>query len=213
MLENFVPPYESTVTGRFGRKRALFFIGKTNLDEFAMGGSTENSAFQTTCNPWDITRVPGGSSGGSAAAVAGGQSPVSLGSDTGGSIRQPASFLWHCRNETYLRLGVALWPSGVCLVVRPNWAVWGRTVEDTAILLEAIAGHDPKDATSLKVKIPNYTQFLKKKIPKQPLKGRTIGIIKETFGEGLDTQVGDAVKRRHRTAQILRSSCQNNLLL
>ncbi|KPQ37804.1 MAG: aspartyl/glutamyl-tRNA(Asn/Gln) amidotransferase, A subunit [Phormidesmis priestleyi Ana] len=190
MLENFVPPYESTVTGRLDEAGAVF-IGKTNLDEFAMGGSTENSAFQTTCNPWDITRVPGGSSGGSAAAVAGGQSPVSLGSDTGGSIRQPASFCGIVgMKPTYglvSRFGLVAFASSLDQI-----GPFGRTVEDTAILLEAIAGHDPKDATSLKVKIPNYTQFLKKDT-KQPLKGRTIGIIKETFGEGLDTQVGDAV--------------------
>jgi len=190
MLENFVPPYESTVTGRLDEAGAVF-IGKTNLDEFAMGGSTENSAFQTTCNPWDITRVPGGSSGGSAAAVAGGQSPVSLGSDTGGSIRQHASFCGIVgMKPTYglvSRFGLVAFASSLDQI-----GPFGRTVEDTAILLEAIAGHDPKDATSLKVKIPNYTQFLKKDT-KQPLKGRTIGIIKETFGEGLDTQVGDAV--------------------
>ncbi len=190
ILENFVPPYESTVTGKLDEAGAVF-IGKTNLDEFAMGGSTENSAFQTTGNPWDISRVPGGSSGGSAAAVAGHQVPISLGSDTGGSIRQPASFCGIVgMKPTYglvSRFGLVAFASSLDQI-----GPFGRTVEDTAILLGAIAGHDPKDATSLNVKIPDYTKSLKKDT-KQPLKGRTVGIIKETFGDGLDTQVGDSV--------------------
>ena len=190
ILENFVPPYESTVTERLDTAGAVF-VGKTNLDEFAMGGSTENSAFKTTANPWDTSRVPGGSSGGSAAAVAGGQAPISLGSDTGGSIRQPASFCGIVgMKPTYglvSRFGLVAFASSLDQI-----GPFGRTVEDTAILLSAIAGHDPKDATSLNVEIPDYTQFLKKDT-EQPLKGRKIGIIQETFGEGLDSQVGDAV--------------------
>ncbi|MGB3299417.1 MAG: Asp-tRNA(Asn)/Glu-tRNA(Gln) amidotransferase subunit GatA [Phormidesmis sp.] len=190
MLENFVPPYESTVTGRLDKAGAVF-IGKTNLDEFAMGGSTENSAFQTTSNPWDVTRVPGGSSGGSAAAVAGGQAPIALGSDTGGSIRQPASFCGIVgMKPTYglvSRFGLVAFASSLDQI-----GPFGRTVEDTAIVLGAIAGHDPKDATSLNVKIPDYTQSLKKGA-QQPLKGRTVGIVKETFGAGLEPEVGDAV--------------------
>ncbi len=186
MLEHFVPPYESTVTDRLDAKGAVF-IGKTNLDEFAMGGSTENSAFQTTANPWDITRVPGGSSGGSAAAVAGRQAPIALGSDTGGSIRQPASFCGMVgmkpTSGLVSRFGLVAFASSLDQI-----GPFGRTVEDTAILLGAIAGHDPKDATSLKVKIPDYTESLK-----GDLKGRKIGIIKETFGEGLEPEVGDAV--------------------
>ena len=186
MLENFAPPYESTVTERLDKAGAVF-IGKTNLDEFAMGGSTENSAFKTSHNPWDISRVPGGSSGGSAAAVAGGQAPISLGSDTGGSIRQPASFCGIVgMKPTYglvSRFGLVAFASSLDQI-----GPFGRTVEDTAILLGAIAGHDPKDATSLNVKIPDYTQHLK-----TDLKGKTVGIIKETFGDGLDSEVGDAV--------------------
>ncbi len=186
MLENFVPPYDATVITRLDQAGAVF-IGKTNLDEFAMGGSTENSAFHPTHNPWDVSRVPGGSSGGSAAAVAGGQAPISLGSDTGGSIRQPASFCGIVgMKPTYglvSRFGLVAFASSLDQI-----GPFGRTVEDTAILLGAIAGHDAKDATSLKVKIPDYTQHLK-----TDLKGKTVGIIKETFGEGLDSEVGDAV--------------------
>ncbi len=187
MLENFVPPYESTVTARLDAAGAVF-VGKTNLDEFAMGGSTENSAFGPSKNPWNVDCVPGGSSGGSAAAVAGGQAPISLGSDTGGSIRQPASFCGIVgMKPTYglvSRFGLVAFASSLDQI-----GPFGRTVEDTAILLGAIAGHDPKDATSLKVDIPDYTQYLK-----SDLKGRKVGIIKETFGDGLDDEVGAAVQ-------------------
>ncbi len=187
MLENFVPPYESTVTERLDAAGAVF-VGKTNLDEFAMGGSTKNSAFGPSKNPWDISRVPGGSSGGSAAAVAGGQTPIALGSDTGGSIRQPASFCGIVgMKPTYglvSRFGLVAFASSLDQI-----GPFGRTVEDTAILLSAIAGHDPKDATSLKVDIPDYTQSLR-----SDLKGRKVGIIKETFGDGLDSEVGAAVQ-------------------
>jgi aspartyl-tRNA(Asn)/glutamyl-tRNA(Gln) amidotransferase subunit A len=190
ILENFVPPYESTVTQKLADAGAVM-VGKTNLDEFAMGGSTENSAFKLTGNPWDLSRVPGGSSGGSAAAVAAGECVVSLGSDTGGSIRQPASFCGVVgMKPTYglvSRYGLVAFASSLDQI-----GPFARTVEDAAILLQAIAGHDPKDSTSLKVEIPDYTANLKPDFPKGKLK---IGVIKETFGEGLDSQVEEAVKK------------------
>lgn len=188
ILENFVPPYESTVTQKLIDASAVM-VGKTNLDEFAMGSSTENSAYQVTANPWDVSRVPGGSSGGSAAAVASGECTVALGSDTGGSIRQPASFCGVVGlKPTYglvSRFGLVAFASSLDQI-----GPFGRTVEDAAILLSAIAGYDPKDSTSLKVDIPDYTQYLKPDI-----KNLRIGVIKETFGAGLDPAVEQAVNK------------------
>ncbi|NDJ18194.1 Asp-tRNA(Asn)/Glu-tRNA(Gln) amidotransferase subunit GatA [Myxacorys almedinensis] len=187
ILQSFVPPYESTVTQKLQDVGAVM-MGKTNLDEFAMGGSTETSAFAKTANPWDVSRVPGGSSGGSAAAVASGECVVSLGSDTGGSIRQPASFCGIVgMKPTYglvSRYGLVAFASSLDQI-----GPFGRSVEDAAILLGAIAGYDPKDSTSLKVEIPDYTQFFT-----PDLKGKKVGIITETFGEGLDADVEKAVR-------------------
>jgi aspartyl-tRNA(Asn)/glutamyl-tRNA(Gln) amidotransferase subunit A len=187
MLANFVPPYESTVTQKLA-DAGMVMVGKTNMDEFAMGGSTETSAFQLTANPWDLDRVPGGSSGGSAAAVAAGECVVSLGSDTGGSIRQPASFCGIVGlKPTYglvSRFGLVAFASSLDQI-----GPFSQTVEDTAILLGAIAGYDAQDATSLKVDIPDYTQFLT-----PDLKGKKVGLIKETFGAGLDPEVEAAVR-------------------
>jgi aspartyl-tRNA(Asn)/glutamyl-tRNA(Gln) amidotransferase subunit A len=187
ILENFVPPYESTVTAKLQAAGAVM-VGKTNLDEFAMGSSTESSAYGHTANPWDLTRVPGGSSGGSAAAVAAQECVVALGSDTGGSIRQPAAFCGVVGlKPTYglvSRYGLVAYASSLDQI-----GPFGRSVEDAAIVLGAIAGHDPKDSTSLKVPIPDYTQSL---IP--DLKGKRVGVITETFGEGLDPEVETAVQ-------------------
>jgi aspartyl-tRNA(Asn)/glutamyl-tRNA(Gln) amidotransferase subunit A len=187
ILANFVPPYESTVTQKLADAGAVM-VGKTNLDEFAMGGSTETSAFAKTANPWDVTRVPGGSSGGSAAAVSSGECCVALGSDTGGSIRQPASFCGIVGlKPTYglvSRYGLVAFASSLDQI-----GPFARSVEDAAILLGAIAGYDAKDSTSLKVEIPDYTQFL---LP--DLKGKKVGIITETFGEGLDPTVEKVVR-------------------
>ncbi|MDZ8069784.1 MAG: Asp-tRNA(Asn)/Glu-tRNA(Gln) amidotransferase subunit GatA [Nostoc sp. DedQUE08] len=191
ILENFVPPYESTATQKLADAGAVM-VGKTNLDEFAMGSSTENSAYQVTANPWDLSRVPGGSSGGSAAAVAAQECVVALGSDTGGSIRQPASFCGVVgMKPTYglvSRYGLVAYASSLDQI-----GPFGNTVEDAAILLGAIAGYDPKDSTSLKVPIPNYAASLKPNF--KPRGQLRIGIIKETFGEGLDSVVEQAVTK------------------
>ncbi|MEM8717928.1 MAG: Asp-tRNA(Asn)/Glu-tRNA(Gln) amidotransferase subunit GatA [Cyanobacteria bacterium P01_G01_bin.39] len=188
ILANFVPPYESTVTQKL-KDAGMVVVGKTNLDEFAMGGSTENSSFQTSANPWDISRVPGGSSGGSAAAVAAGECVVSLGSDTGGSIRQPASLCGVVGlKPTYglvSRFGLVAFGSSLDQI-----GPFSQSVEDSAILLNAIAGHDPNDSTSLKVDIPDYTQYLQPEL--KP--GLKVGIITETFGEGVDPEVASTVK-------------------
>ncbi len=189
ILANFVPPYESTATQKLKDAGAVL-IGKTNLDEFAMGGSTENSSFQVTANPWDLERVPGGSSGGSAAAVAAGECVVSLGSDTGGSIRQPASLCGVVgMKPTYglvSRFGLVAFGSSLDQI-----GPFARNVEDAAIVLKEIAGHDPHDSTSLKVDIPDYTQCLQPKLKK----GLKVGIITETFGEGVDPVVAETVKK------------------
>lgn len=204
ILQNFVPPYESTVTQRLKAAGAVM-VGKTNLDEFAMGSSTENSAFQVTANPWDLERVPGGSSGGSAAAVAAGQCPIALGSDTGGSIRQPASFCGVVgMKPTYglvSRYGLVAYASSLDQI-----GPFGRTVEDAAILLGAIAGYDPKDSTSLKVDIPDYASSLRPDF--KPRSKLRIGIIKETFGQGLDAVVESAVTKAVEVLQSLGAEIQ-----
>ena len=196
VLDNFVPPYESTVTQRLQRAGAIT-LGKTNLDEFAMGSSTENSGYQVTANPWDLDRVPGGSSGGSAAAVAAAECAVALGSDTGGSIRQPAALCGVVGlKPTYglvSRFGLVAYASSLDQI-----GPLTPTVEDAALVLGAIAGHDPRDSTSLDVPIPDYTQALK-----TSLKGRRLGVIRETFGEGLDSPVRSAIEKALQQLQEL----------
>ncbi len=202
VLENFVPPYESTVTQKLMEAGAIT-LGKTNLDEFAMGSSTENSAYQLTGNPWDVERVPGGSSGGSAAAVAADECVVALGSDTGGSIRQPASFCGVVGlKPTYglvSRFGLVAYASSLDQI-----GPLSRTVEDSALLLQAIAGYDPRDSTSINVEIPDYTKSLK-----TDLKGRRIGVIKETFNaEGIDETVKASVEKAIQQLQELGAEIQ-----
>ncbi|MFS8119939.1 MAG: Asp-tRNA(Asn)/Glu-tRNA(Gln) amidotransferase subunit GatA, partial [Microcoleus sp.] len=204
ILENFVPPYDATVVSKLHAAGAVI-VGKANMDEFAMGSSTETSAYQVTANPWDLERVPGGSSGGSAAAVAAGECVVSLGSDTGGSIRQPASFCGLVGlKPTYglvSRYGLVAYASSLDQI-----GPFGRTVEDAAILLGAVAGYDNKDSTSLNVPIPDYAQALRPSLrPKGLIR---IGVIKETFGVGLDSAVKDAVTKAIEQFQELGAEIQ-----
>ncbi len=204
ILKNFVPSYESTVTQKLKDAGAVI-VGKTNLDEFAMGSSTENSGYQTTSNPWDLSRVPGGSSGGSAAAVAAQECLVALGSDTGGSIRQPASLCGVIgMKPTYglvSRYGLVAYASSLDQI-----GPFATCVDDAAILLEAIAGHDPMDSTSLKVEIPRYSNLLK---PNFHSRGRLrIGVIKETFGSGVEPAVEEGVKSAIEILQELGAEIQ-----
>ena len=206
MLETFVPPYESTVTERLWQAGAVL-LGKTNLDEFAMGSSTETSAFGATSNPWDISRVPGGSSGGSAAAVAAGECMAALGSDTGGSIRQPASFCGVVGlKPTYGR--VSRWGLVAFASSLDQVGPFTTNVADAAELLQVIAGSDPRDSTCLNVAVPDYCSALS-----QPMSGVRIGLIRECFDQnGLDAQVKRTVltaaeKLQSLGAELVEVSC------
>ena len=187
MLENFVPPYESTVTERLWAAGAVL-LGKTNLDEFAMGSSTETSAFGPSRNPWNPERVPGGSSGGSAAAVAAGECWAALGSDTGGSIRQPASFCGVVGlKPTYGR--VSRWGLVAFASSLDQVGPFSTSVADAAEILQAIAGADRRDATCLNAPVPDYSAALG-----QPVRGLRVGLIRECFDQpGLDPQVKSSV--------------------
>lgn len=187
ILEGFIPPYDAFVVQKLKEAGAVI-LGKTNTDEFAMGSSTENSAYVTTRNPWDPARVPGGSSGGSAAAVAAGMAYGALGTDTGGSVRQPASFCGVVGiRPTYGRIsrwGVVAFASSLDQV-----GAFGRTVADTTVLFQAIAGYDRRDSTSLNVPVPDYAAALTGDI-----KGLKVGVPAEYFIEGIEPDVETAVR-------------------
>ncbi|UCC67467.1 MAG: Asp-tRNA(Asn)/Glu-tRNA(Gln) amidotransferase subunit GatA [Armatimonadota bacterium] len=190
ILKGFVPPYDADVVERC-RENGLVLVGKTNMDEFAMGSSTENSAFGVTHNPWDLERVPGGSSGGSAAAAAASSTIVALGTDTGGSIRQPASFCGVVGlKPTYGRIsryGVVAFASSLDQV-----GAITKDVRDCALMLNVLAGHDPRDSTSIAAPAPDYTRALVSE-----LAGMRVGLVKEFMeyqGVGVDREVGAAVR-------------------
>ncbi len=187
MLENFIPPYNATVIEKLNSV-GMVMIGKSNMDEFAMGSSTENSAFFTTRNPWDLERVPGGSSGGSAASVAAGEAVYALGSDTGGSIRQPAGF---CSvtglKPTYGRVsryGLVAFASSLDQI-----GPLTQDVRDCALVMNCISGHDSRDSTSVPQEVPDY---LKSLVP--DIKGLRVGIPKEYFVEGMQPEVKTAIE-------------------
>lgn len=201
ILHNFVPPYNSTVAKKLGDSDAIL-LGKLNMDEFAMGGSTENSYFKQTKNPWDAERVPGGSSGGSAASVIAGEAVFTLGSDTGGSIRQPASFCGVVgMKPTYgavSRFGLVAFASSLDQI-----GPLTKDVTDCALVMNAITGYDPMDSTSSDVNYPDYTKALVNNI-----KGMKIGIPKEYITEGINSEVRDIILRAVDTLRELGAQCE-----
>ncbi|MEK7307976.1 MAG: amidase family protein, partial [Nitrospirota bacterium] len=196
ILDNFIPPYESAVTQKL-KEQGYILIGKTNLDEFAMGSSTENSAFGHTRNPWDITRIPGGSSGGSAAAVAADECIAALGSDTGGSIRQPAALCGVVGlKPTYGRVsryGLVAFASSLDQI-----GTITKNVRDSAILMNIISGHDRRDSTSAPLSVPDFTSALG-----QDIKGIRIGVPREYLIEGVDKEIAESVKTAIRKLESL----------
>ena len=194
ILGNFVPPYDATVITKLHRQGSVV-IGKTNMDEFAMGSSTENSAYHITRNPWDLETIPGGSSGGSAAVVAADEAICSLGSDTGGSIRQPAALCGVVgMKPTYgrvSRFGLVAFASSLDQI-----GPFTKDVTDCALMLNAICGHDPMDSTSVNLPTPDYTEYLTNNI-----EGLKIGVPQEYFVEGMDTEVQEIV---HTSVQALK---------
>jgi len=208
ILEGWRPPYDSTVVAKL-KAAGVVILGKTNMDEFAMGSSTENSAYGTTQNPWDLTRTPGGSSGGSAAAVAGFEAPLAIGTDTGGSIRQPAALTGIVGvKPTYggvSRYGVIAYSSSLDQV-----GPFARTVLDTALLHEAIAGHDERDSTSIDAPVPQVVAAAKR----LDVKGMKIGVIKELSGSGFQAGVSARINESIELlvaagAEIVEVSCPN----
>ena len=208
ILEGWRPPYDSTVVAKL-KEAGVVILGKTNMDEFAMGSSTENSAYGTTQNPWDLTRTPGGSSGGSAAAVAAFEAPLAIGTDTGGSIRQPAALTGIVGvKPTYgavSRYGVVAYSSSLDQV-----GPFARTVLDTALLHEAIAGHDERDSTSINAPVPQVVAAAKR----LDVKGMKIGVIKELSGSGFQAGVSARINESIELlvaagAEIVEVSCPN----
>ena len=196
ILENFVSPYDATVVKKLKAAGAVL-IGKTNMDEFAMGSSNENSFFHATKNPWDLNRVPGGSSGGSGAAVSANECMAALGSDTGGSIRQPAAFCGITGlKPTYgrvSRFGLVAFASSFDQI-----GPMTKTAEDAAVLMNVIGGHDPMDSTSANVELPDFTSELSNIV-----RGLKIGIPKEYFAKGLDSDVESAVQEAIKTLESM----------
>lgn len=187
MLDNFIPPYNATVVENFNQLGAVS-LGKTNMDEFAMGSTNESSFYGAVKNPWDLDRVPGGSSGGSAAAVAALLTPAATATDTGGSIRQPASFCGVTGlKPTYGR--VSRWGMIAFASSLDQGGPMARTAEDTAIMMQAMASFDAKDSTCMDHPIENYSATLN-----QDLKGLRVGVPKEYFGEGLDSEVASTIQ-------------------
>ncbi|XP_073124300.1 glutamyl-tRNA(Gln) amidotransferase subunit A, chloroplastic/mitochondrial isoform X2 [Henckelia pumila] len=194
ILENYRPPFDATAVKKL-RESGAIIVGKTNLDEFGMGSTTEGSAYQVTANPWDLSRVPGGSSGGSAAAVSARQCMVSLGSDTGGSVRQPASFCGVVGlKPTYGRVsryGLVAYASSLDVI-----GCLGSSVADAGILLHTVSGYDNFDATSSKKEVPDYaSQFVAiDYLESKPLRGLKVGVISETLGDGVDSEVISSIR-------------------
>ena len=200
ILHNYIPPYNATVVKKLKEAGAVF-VGKTNMDEFAMGSSTETSYYGITRNPWDLDRIPGGSSGGFAAAVAADECIASIGSDTGGSIRQPAALCGVVgMKPTYgrvSRFGLIAFASSLDQI-----GPFTKDAEDCAIMMNVIAGHDPRESTSVPMEVPDYCAFLSRGI-----EGWTVGIPKEYFIEGIDPEIAEAMKNTIRVIEGLGAKC------